>query len=397
MTFANLQTQYLIHLMKIPIFILIILLYLSANYYVFNRIWSMMPPNTILRVSLIALAVLTSLGWIIAALIGDSMPIPVTSLLSSIGSSWMFIVIYFVLVFAFQDLILLLNKPINFIPANLVTQSSKDNWLFMLFTIGFVTMLMVGGYLRYTWKERVYLPIQLAKPLGDSITQKSLKIVAVSDLHLGYTIGKGELKKWVRLINEEKPDIILLAGDLVDNSLRPVKEQKMADVLRTLNAPMGVYACLGNHEYIGSADQRENIKFYKEANIHLLKDEVAEIDSLFYVIGRDDRSNSHRKELSELVANLDTTKPLILLDHQPYNLKQASENGIDLQISGHTHKGQVWPISLITKMLYEIDHGYLQKGNSHIYVSSGLGIWGGKFRIGTQSEFVVIDINKKGE
>ena len=267
----------------------------------------------------------------------------------------------------------------------------------MLFTFGFITMLMFGGYLRYSWKERVHLPIQLTKQIGDSISERPLKVVAISDLHLGYTIGKGELEKWVTLINEEKPDMILIAGDLIDNSLRPVKDGGMAKVLRTLEAPLGVYACLGNHEYIGNTDQRENIEFYKDANIHLLKDDYIEVDSMFYVIGRDDKTNSHRKELSELVANLDKTKPIILLDHQPYDLHQAEENGVDLQISGHTHQGQVWPISMITKMLYEIDHGYLQKGNSHIYVSSGLGIWGGKFRIGTKSEYVVIDINVKAE
>lgn len=380
--------------MKIPIFIIIILLYLSANYYVFHRVWSMMPANTVLRVALITLAVLTSFGWILAAMAGDSLPIFLTSFLSSIGSSWMFIVIYFVMIFAFQDLILLLNKPFNYIPSNLVTQSSKENWLFMVLTMGFITMLMVGGYLRYTWKERVYLPIQLSKTMGDSISSKSLKIVAVSDLHLGYTIGKRELTQWVKLINEEKPDLVLIAGDLIDHSLRPVLDANLQEVLRTLEAPMGVYACLGNHEYIGGADIRETLNFYKESNIQLLRDEVSEVDSLFYIVGRDDRSNSKRRELSDLLVGLDRTKPILLLDHQPYNLNQAEENGIDLQVSGHTHKGQVWPISLITKMLYEIDHGYIQKGNSHIYVSSGLGIWGGKFRIGTQSEFVVIDINK---
>lgn len=379
--------------MKIPIFIIIILVYLLANYYVFHRIWVSMPPNTTLRIVLLVLAALTSLGWIVAALFGNSLPVPVTSFLYIIGSSWVFIVLYFIIVFLFQDLILLLNKAFHFMPANLLSQFSRENWVGMLFTIGFIAMLMLGGYLRYQSKDRVYLPIHISKKMGDSISQKSLRIVAVSDLHLGYTIGKGELEQWVSLINNENPDIILIAGDLIDNSLRPVKEQKLAEVLRTLNAPMGVYACLGNHEYIGNADQRENIAFYKEANIHLLKDQTIEVDSLFYIIGRDDKTNIHRKELSELVADLDQSKPMILLDHQPYSLNQAEENGIDLQLSGHTHKGQVWPISMITNWMYELDHGYLQKGNSHIYVSSGLGIWGGKFRIGTKSEFVVIDIN----
>ena len=99
--------------------------------------------------------------------------------------------------------------------------------------------------------------------------------------------------------------------------------------------------------------------------------------------------------MNELVAGLDHTKPIIMLDHQPYHLEEAEANGIDIQISGHTHQGQVWPISMITKKLYERDHGFVKKGNANIYVSSGIGLWGGKFRIGTQSEYVVIDVNKK--
>jgi predicted MPP superfamily phosphohydrolase len=96
--------------------------------------------------------------------------------------------------------------------------------------------------------------------------------------------------------------------------------------------------------------------------------------------------------LKQLTDPLDKTKPIIVLDHQPYNLEDAEAAGIDLQLSGHTHRGQIWPISCITDAMYEKSHGYLKKGNSHIYVSSGLGLWGGKFRIGTQSEYVVIDL-----
>ncbi len=380
--------------MKLPFFIFIILaVYLLANYYVFHRIWVAMPPSTILRTLLISVAVLTSVGWIAAAVFGESLPIAVTSLLYTIGTSWMFIVIYFVLVFLFQDLVLLLNKVTNVVPSKVILQFSKENWLGMLFTIAFVTMLMVGGYLRYNWKTRVHLPIQLSKTLvTDSISNKPLRIVAVSDLHLGYTIGKKELRRWIELINKENPDLILIAGDLIDGSLRPVLDEDMARELRTLKAPKGVYACLGNHELLGGTDPRVVAKFFEDANIKLLVDAYAEVDSALYIVGRHDKTYKNRKDLSELVATLDQSKPIILLDHQPYNLEQAEENGIDIQLSGHTHKGQIWPISMITNWIYEKDHGYLQKGNSHIYVSSGLGIWGGKFRIGTQSEFVVIDL-----
>ena len=123
----------------------------------------------------------------------------------------------------------------------------------------------------------------------------------------------------------------------------------------------------------------------------MLIDDAVQVDNSFWVIGRNDRSQK-RKMLPELIAHTDTTQPLILLDHQPYLLRDAEKNGIDLQISGHTHNGQVWPINLLVKRIFEVGYGYKQKGNTHIYTTSGLALWGAPARIGTQSEMVVFNL-----
>ncbi len=120
-------------------------------------------------------------------------------------------------------------------------------------------------------------------------------------------------------------------------------------------------------------------------------------DSFIYIngitiIGRDDYTNLKRDKLDKIIQGIDTSSFTILMDHQPTKLNDAVTNGIDFQLSGHTHRGQVFPISLITDALFELSHGYLKKGNTHFYVSSGIGIWGGKFRIGTRSEYLVLDI-----
>ena len=165
----------------------------------------------------------------------------------------------------------------------------------------------------------------------------------------------------------------------------------MAEEFHRFKAP--VYACLGNHEHFGGdANARQ---FYQDAGIHLLIDEAAVIDSAIVVIGRDDRMNRHRKSLDSLMAAAKVQSFTIVLDHQPHNLEQAEQSGIDFQLSGHTHRGQVWPISWITDAIYECSWGSYQRGDTQYYVSSGLGLWGGKFRIGTQSEYVVATI--KGE
>jgi predicted MPP superfamily phosphohydrolase len=352
-----------------------------------------MPPNTIGRVTLVSFAVVAVSSFFISFLAGDVLPVWMTSFLYKVGTAWFFILLYFLIVMLVKDLFGLTNRLFHFMPSDAITRYTKENWVGLGFMVGFITLLMICGYLKYQWKVRVELPVQIYKTLGDSTSVKPLRIVAISDLHLGYGIGKKEFEGWVNTINAENPDIVLIAGDIIDNSVRPLNEGNFAESFHKIKAPMGVYACLGNHEFISGL--KNSLDFYEKAGIHLLRDTAELVNNSFYVIGRDDRSNEWRKPLHVLVDSLDKSKPLILLDHQPYHLEEAEAYGIDLQISGHTHQGQVWPISAITNAIYEKDHGFVKKGNANIYISSGIGIWGGKFRIGTQSEYVVIDLKTK--
>lgn len=220
-----------------------------------------------------------------------------------------------------------------------------------------------------------------------------MKVVSVSDIHLGYGTDKEKLKQYVELINAQQPDLILIGGDLIDNSVVPLYEEKMAEELAKLKAPLGIYMVPGNHEYI--SDIRKSMRFISETPIRLLRDEVVALPGGIQIIGRDDRSNKSRLSLQELTKRIDPAKPAILLDHQPYDLPDTEQAGIDLQFSGHTHRGQIWPVSLITDYLFDQSHGYRQWGDSHIYVSTGLSLWGPPFRIGTDSELVVFNITCK--
>lgn len=236
----------------------------------------------------------------------------------------------------------------------------------------------------YENKRRVELTIDT-----HGRVEQPMKILAVSDLHLGYHNRRTDLDHWVDLLNDEGGDVLLMAGDLIDRSIRPLLHEDMASALRRLDMP--VYACLGNHEYYADRfDPHQVEQFYRTAGITLLRDSVASLGNI-EILGRDDRSNSSRKSVVAL-KETGIHDFSILLDHQPYHLEEAEQAGIDLQISGHTHRGQVWPISWITDAIYECSWGSVTKGKTTVCVTSGLGIWGAKYRIGTQSEYLVINL-----
>jgi hypothetical protein len=187
---------------------------------------------------------------------------------------------------------------------------------------------MIGGSLHYKHKYREELTITTEKPL-----EKPLTVVLASDLHVGYHNRREELARWIDLINRENPDLVLFGGDIVDRSLRPVLAGDYAAEFRRIQAP--VLAIPGNHEYY--CDMEGSKQFYATAGIRLLRDSVCTCQGIT-IIGRDDRNNPQRKSLAALADSLQGFT--ILLDHQPFNLEEAEEAGIDFQFSGHTHHGR---------------------------------------------------------
>ena len=300
----------------------------------------------------------------------DNIPLSIAQAAYEIGTSSVIVLLYLVILFLVLDL----GRLVRLVPKAFLYHNGYVSLGLFLLIFG----LFLYGNLHYYNKVRVPLQLKSLKPLP-----REYKLVMLSDLHLGYHNPRRELARWVDLVNAEHPGFILIAGDIIDGSMRPLIEERMSEEFHRLNAP--IYACLGNHEFY--AGHPESKQFYQDAGIHLLIDETAVIDSCIVIVGRDDRSNMRRKPIKDLMDNKNLYS--IVLDHQPYNLDRAEAAGVDFQLSGHTHRGQVWPISWITDRIYECSWGSHQRGNTWFYISSGIGIWGGKFRIGTQSEYVV--------
>lgn len=352
------------------------LAYLGGNIYLFIRSWQQMqslPMVWKIPFGVVFWAVVLAL---FVALGARNIEIPevVTRTMFRLGSAWMVFLLYMVLSLVVVDLVRLALPHFNG----------------FYYALGFTLCLLAWGHWNYRHPEVVELNIKLEKPL-----EKPLRIVAASDIHLGYGTDKKTLRRYVEMINKQQPDLVLIGGDLIDNSLKPVREQKMEEELRELKAPLGIYMVMGNHEYISGAKECE--EFLSKTPITLLRDSIASLPCGVQIVGRDDRSNRRRKPLEEMITQCDNTKLIIVLDHQPYELMQADKKGIDMQFSGHTHHGQVFPLNLLTNRMYEQSHGYRHWPHAHIIVSSGLALWGPPFRIGTKSELVVITLSGKQE
>lgn len=369
--------------MKHGSFIVPILIFLVLTIYITIRGSQVLRSFLVFRWVYVVGILLMATLFIVSFVWGAKFPQAIAKPLTLTGYSYLILSLYLLVSFVLVDLVRILNYFAHFWQPH--TMASIRLYTFIASTIVIAVVMAIGNY-KFKHPEIVHLKIEAA----NSHQGKLLRIVALSDIHLGVTIDKKNLQKYVDLINQQNPDIVIIAGDISDREVEPLIKQNMDEEFRQIKAPFGVYAISGNHEYFVK-DSKSTERFLEKAGVTYLRDKACLVDSSFYIIGRDDRVNKRRAPLSELVKDLEDGIPRILLDHQPFNLEKAEQNSVDLQLSGHTHGGQFFPINLIVNSMYEKGHGYHERGNTKYYVSSGLGIWGPQYRIGSQSELVVID------
>ena len=233
----------------------------------------------------------------------------------------------------------------------------------------------------------------------------SLNVVLIADLHLGYNIGCRQMEKMVERINAQNPDLVVVAGDIFDNEYEALENpDRLAAILRGIQSKYGVYACYGNHDIqekilagftFGGKEKKESSvkmdEFLEKSGITLLRDEYVLIDDSFYLYGRPDyerpgRGIDERKSPQEITEDLDLSLPVLVIDHEPRELQELADAGVDADLCGHTHDGQLFPGNLTIKLMWENACGYLKKGNMHSIVTSGVGLFGPNMRVGTKSE-----------
>lgn len=370
---------------------IVLLIYSSAIFYIGNKLYRMLEyvfPNIngimfALIYSLISLTLLLSF-------------LPLTKLLKRIttwiGAYWMGIFVYLLLFFVMSDVVLLVAKVTTILPSPVpIDAKFYASVIAILLTMCFV----IYGIYNATKIKLVSYAIKTNK----KVNAAGMKIVLISDLHLGALNSEKRLDTIVYRINQLKPDIVCIAGDIFNDNYDAIQNPKKAiERLKSISATYGVFGSFGNHD--GGKTFDKMVHFLHQSNIKLLKDEYITIDNRLALFGRLDPSpiggygKHHRKDIANKLNEIEPGMAVVVMDHTPSNLHEYG-NTVDLVVAGHTHKGQLFPGNLITRRLFVVDYGYYRKDSNspHVIVSSGVGTWGMPMRVGSNNEIVSIQLD----
>lgn len=369
--------------MIIVILLIVFSIYGLLNYYVLNRILKgikLIIPNTksiLIKIIGVFLTLTTILTFILSSInIG---------VIGIIGNYWFAFLVVALVIFLLSDLITLI---INIIKKTSKVPNKK------VFITNMIIILLVSFY--GIWHSN---QIQIEN-YDINISKKSsvdkLNVVMFSDMHLGYVNGDKKLEKVVNKINEQNPDIVIIAGDLYDGNYEAVQnKEEVEKLLRKIKSKYGTYMAWGNHDAGVNFEKMKNS--VGRTNIKLLEDEINTIEDVIAIAGRKDSrpigdQGSKRETIHNKLDKIESDLPIIVIDHRPSNIHEYKGN-VDLILSGHTHKGQIFPGNLVTSNIFTVDYGYYKSSiGTQTIVSSGAGTWGPPMRIGTNSEIVKINI-----
>lgn len=371
--------------------------YMGACHHLFQS--SLMRVMICLLYGFVALSLLTSFLMPLSEL---------QRLIKRISNYWLGTVLYILPIIAIADVFRTVLKRINF-PGKEILFSQGG-----FVVVGTILILIVAGvsvagiYGARNIRTTTY-NVKVEKKAGNL---RTLRVALVADLHLGYSIGTWHMEQMVERVNTLEPDLIVIAGDIFDNEYEALENpEELIKILSGMKSRYGVYACYGNHDieekilagftFSGKNEKMSDPRmdeFLEKAGIRLLADEEVLIDDSFYLYGRPDyerpgRGIAVRKSPEEITDGMDKNLPILMIDHEPRELQELADAGVDVDLCGHTHDGQMFPGNFTIHFFWENPCGYLQKGNMHNIVTSGIGVFGPYMRVGTKSEICDISIN----
>lgn len=324
-----------------------------------------------------------------------------------VGNYWLGILLYTILVVGTADVIHVILKRSKKLNQEKLRSFKVFVISGVICAVG-IAVLSIWGMVNAGNIKTTRYEVRIDKKADDL---KQMKVVMAADLHMGYNIGCEHIQKMVDKINAEEPDLVIFAGDIFDNEYEALEDsEKLISIFKGIRSKYGIYACYGNHDikekilagftFGGSRKKESDVRmdeFLERAGITLLRDESVTIADSVYLYGRPDRHRpgrgiENRKTPKEITADMDLSKPIFVIDHQPKELKELADAGVDLDLCGHTHDGQVWPGNLTIRLMWENACGYLKKGDMHNIVTSGVGIFGPNMRVGTIAEICSITV-----
>jgi predicted MPP superfamily phosphohydrolase len=373
-------------------FIIFFAIYSAVNFYIFIRGWQAISHIPILKPFYIIIFLLSALAYIIAKIFNSKLPALIYDILLWPGSFWFAFMLYFFLFIVLIDFSRLLNYLFSIYPSFITSNFQTAKLVTFISVILISSIIIIAGYLNTRNIKINHVEIEIprkASKLGE------LNVVLVADFHLNPVNDGNLLDKIGRKINELNADIVLIPGDIVDDRVEILKRKNIGKELSEIKSKYGVYVSNGNHEFINGVEGAD--KYLREFNLNVLRDSAVLIENSFYILGREDRSkpsftNKRRKSLGEILKEVDRSFPVIVIDHTPLGFSETVEENIELQLSGHTHHGQMFPLNFITNMIYEVSWGYLKKEKTQFYVTCGVGTWGPPVRLGSDSEIVKLAI-----
>lgn len=383
--------------------------YIVINYYLYRRIlkWFYICHDFFKKKYFKYILLGIYIFFAVSAIVGFLLPSgSMRRVFINIGNYWLGFLLYLFLTIMIADIIRLILKRHGKLSKSKLF-SKRGYFINGIICLIIISSLCIYGVINAHKIHSTFYDININK----SNYKSDMKVVLVSDLHIGYSIGIKDISNMVNLINKENADLVIIAGDIYDNSFDGIQNpDEMIRILKSIKSKNGVYAVYGNHDVNEktlagftfnynekkiSLPEMDNL--LEKSNIKLLRDETVLINDSLYLIGRRDASKpgdvKSRKSIEELIENIDKEKPIFLIDHQPREINKISNNGIDLDLSGHTHGGQLFPLNIIMKLIWKNGNGYKKYNNMNSVVTSGVGLYGPNMRIGTKAEVVTINVH----
>lgn len=332
--------------------------------------------------------------------------------LHKLGNYWLGIFIYIVFNILVSDIIVLILKFVNKRRKINLLGSLKGYYIIGIIVISASVFFCTYGFIHAQSITKTSYDITVDKSIDGT---DSLKIALLADFHLGYNVGSKKMEQMVEQVNNMNADLVVIAGDIFDNNYDALDNpDEFIAILQGINSRLGTYVVYGNHDVtetliggfsitsrtLAFRDERMN-EFLEKCGFTVLTDDIVTLDNgNIYLIGRLDREKagdgtSDRMSINKLMENVDKSKVIIDLEHEPANLDGIANSGVDIMLCGHTHAGQFFPLTIVQPLAWQNYHGYLKVGNMHSFVTSGVGLYGPNMRVFTDSEVMEINVNFK--